>query len=322
MRTDPAIPPSHKTAIVYDFDGTLAPGNIQEHSFLPKHGIKKKAFWKQVRKLAEKHDCDEILVYMHEMLKLAKKKSAPIARNDLKKHGSNIKLYQGVDSWFDRLNDYATERNLDLEHYVISSGNEEIIRGCQIHDRFKQIFASRFIYDENGIAEWPGLAINYTTKTQYLFRINKGISNSWNNEAVNRWIPLDERSIPFERMIFIGDGDTDIPSMKMVRHQGGHAIAVFKPDIWDSSTTQKKLYNLIAEDRANYVAPADYTKGKQLDIIVKGILGRYARDTGFRSTPRTEAITTLNKDADSKHEGKKAKKALPGLSQKRQTQCL
>lgn len=282
MSTNLTTPP-HKTAIIYDFDGTLAPGNIQEHSFLPKHEVDKNDFWKQVRELAKKHDCDEILVYMHEMLKLARDKGIPITREILRQHGSDIRLYLGVDSWFTRLNKYAADRDLDLEHYVISSGNEEIIRGCQIHDRFKQIFASRFMYDSNGIAEWPGLAINYTTKTQYLFRINKGIHNSWDNQAVNRWIPLDERSIPFRRMIFIGDGDTDIPSMKMVRHQGGHAIAVFNSDIWDNPKTQEKLYHLIAEDRANYVSPAEYSEGGQLDVIVKGILARYARDTGFRS---------------------------------------
>jgi len=276
LACDTSLP--RKTAIVYDFDGTLAPGNMQEHSFLPKHDVDKNVFWKQVRELAKKHDCDEILVYMHEMLKLARDKGIPITREVLRQHGSDINLYPGVESWFTRLNQFAADRNLELEHYVISSGNEELIRGCQIHDRFKQIFASRFIYDSHGIAEWPGIAINYTTKTQYLFRINKGIYNSSDNEAVNRWIPLDKRPIPFERMIFIGDGDTDIPSMKMVRHQGGHAIAVFKSDIWDDEKTQEKLYHLIAEDRANYVAPANYSQGGQLDVIVKGILARYARD--------------------------------------------
>jgi phosphoserine phosphatase len=269
-----------RTAIVYDFDGTLAPGNIQEHSFLPKHDVDKGEFWKRVRLVAESQDCDEILVYMHEMLKLARQKNIPITRDDLRKHGADLELYKGVESWFDRLNVYASDRGLDLEHYVISSGNDELIRGCQINSRFKRIFASRFLYDEEGTAQWPGLAINYTTKTQYLFRINKGVENSWDNEAVNRWIPLDERPVPFERMIFIGDGDTDIPAMKMTRQQGGHAIAVFKPDIWDNQKTQEKLHNLIAEDRANYVAPADYSQGGQLDVIVKGILARYARDAG------------------------------------------
>jgi phosphoserine phosphatase len=279
MQSDSIISTACKTAIVYDFDGTLAPGNIQEHSFLPDHEMDKGIFWNRVKTLTEQHDCDQILVYMREMLRLSKDKGVPITRERLRSYGADLELYPGVESWFARLNEYAANRQLELEHYVISSGNEEIIRGCQISDRFKQIFASRFIYNENGTAEWPGLAINYTTKTQYLFRINKGVDNSWDNEAVNRWIPLDERRVPFERMIFIGDGDTDIPAMKMVRQQGGHAIAVFSSDIWNNERTQEKLHHLIAEDRANYVAPADYSQGGQLDVIVKGILARYARNS-------------------------------------------
>lgn len=279
MATEPSNATSRRTAIVYDFDGTLAPGNIQEHSFLPDHDVDKVVFWNNVRSLSEEHDCDQILVYMREMLNLAKDKGVPITRELLRSYGADLELYPGVESWFGRLNEYAANRKLQLEHYVISSGNEEIIRGCQISDRFKQIFASRFIYNEEGTADWPGLAINYTTKTQYLFRINKGVNNSSDNEAVNRWIPLDQRPVPFERMIFIGDGDTDIPAMKMVRHQGGHAIAVFSHDIWNNERTQEKLHHLIAEDRANYVAPADYNQGGQLDVIVKGILSRYARES-------------------------------------------
>jgi phosphoserine phosphatase len=278
METEPNTAKNRRTAIVYDFDGTLAPGNIQEHSFLPDHEVDKAVFWNNVRSLSEEHDADQILVYMREMLRLAKDKGVPITRDRLRRYGAGLELYPGVESWFGRLNEYAANRKLELEHYVISSGNEEIIRGCQISDRFKQIFASRFIYNEEGTADWPGLAINYTTKTQYLFRINKGVNNSSDNEAVNRWIPLDKRPIPFERMIFIGDGDTDIPAMKMVRHQGGHAIAVFSSDIWKNERTQEKLHHLIAEDRADYVAPADYSRGGQLEVMVKGILARYARD--------------------------------------------
>jgi hypothetical protein len=129
---------------------------------------------------------------------------------------------------------------------------------------------------------WPGLAINYTTKTQFLFRINKGIANSWDNDAVNRWQPMSDRPVPFSRMIFIGDGDTDIPSMKMVRHQGGQAIGVYDPKKWGEAKSQERLYKLIAEDRANFVAAADYGEASQLEIIVKGIVGRFARDAGYR----------------------------------------
>jgi len=160
----------------------------------------------------------------------------------------------------------------------VAAGIHEMIEGCEIAESFKHIFASKFIYDEDGVAIWPGIAINYTTKTQFLFRINKGVINNWDNGSVNKWIKMDERPIPFERMIFIGDGDTDIPSMKMVRLQGGHSIAVFDPEEWpkdgSGSKAQEKVFKLISEDRVHFVVPADYRNGSQLNITVKGILGR------------------------------------------------
>ena len=165
---------------------------------------------------------------------------------------------------------------LGLEHYIVSSGNLELIQGSAIAERFCRVYASQFIFNEDGEAIWPGLAINYTNKTQFLFRINKGVDNNWDNEAVNRWVPMHKRPVPFERMIFFGDGDTDIPSMKMVRHQGGHSIAVFDPADFDANRSQEKIYKLIAEDRVHFVAPADYSAGSQLDVITRGILSRIA----------------------------------------------
>ena len=121
-----------------------------------------------------------------------------------------IPLFEGVELWFDRMNAYAIDRKLLLEHYVISSGIREMIEGCSIFPAFKKVFASSFAYNAEGAAVWPAVAINYTTKTQFLFRINKGIENTWSNEEINRWQPMNERPMPFQRMIFIGDGDTDI----------------------------------------------------------------------------------------------------------------
>jgi hypothetical protein len=269
-----------RTAIVYDFDGTLARGNIQEHTFLPDKGIPKDEFWADVRKEAESTDSDEILVYMRKMLEAAKDSGEPLKRPALRDAGRSTPLFEGVPGWFDRINDHATKIGLSLEHYVVSSGIHEMIEGCEIAGKFKHIFASKFIYDENDVAIWPGIAINYTTKTQFLFRINKEVINNWDNESVNKWMPMEKRPIPFERMIFIGDGDTDIPSMKMVRLQGGHSIAVFDPEEWpkdgSGSKAQEKVFKLISEDRVHFVAPADYRNGSQLDITVKGILGRIA----------------------------------------------
>jgi phosphoserine phosphatase len=270
-----------RAAIVYDFDGTLAPGNMQEHSFIPSLDLTPEAFWGKVKATARTEDADEILVYMREMMLLARARGAPITREMLEQHG-RVPLFDGLDRWFERVASYAHEHNLTVEHYVISSGLLEMIRGCAIHSRFTKVFASRFIYDERGRAAWPGVAINYTTKTQFLFRINKGINNTWDSDRINRWVPMEERPLPFSRMIFIGDGATDIPSMKTVRSQGGHSIAVFDPRRWDSAPARELVFRLISEDRAHFVAPADYTEGSQLDVTVRGILGRIARDAGFR----------------------------------------
>ena len=269
-----------RVAIVYDFDGTLARGNMQEHSFLPELGVNSKTFWNDVKAAARKNDADEVLVYMWHMLELAKEKGIRITKKALTNHGKEIPLFAGVDDWFRRIDKFATERTLSIEHYVVSSGNHEIIAGSKIFRLFKNVYASRFIFGKAGEAVWPAVAINYTTKTQFLFRINKGIENSWDNEQINRWVPMNERPVPFSRMIFIGDGDTDIPSMKMVRFQGGHSIAVFDPESFQQSP--KKVYRLIAEDRVHFVAPADYSDRSQLDVTIKGILARMARDVGYR----------------------------------------
>jgi len=271
-----------KIAIVYDFDGTLARGNIQEHSFIPDIGLTSAAFWDEVKAEAERHDADEILVYMWRMLDHARRKGAAVTVDALREHGRKTPLFDGVDSWFGRIGEYASKRSLGIEHYVISSGIHEMIAGCSVFEKFKRVFASRFIYSEAGEAIWPGVAINYTTKTQFLFRINKGIDNTWDNQQINHWKPMNERPIPFSRMIFVGDGETDIPSMKMVTYQGGYSIAVFDPGKWESERSQKHIYRLIAEDRARFVVPADYRSGSQLDVTVKGIIGRVARDLGYR----------------------------------------
>jgi phosphoserine phosphatase len=273
-----------RAAIVYDFDGTLAQGNIQEHSLIPELlGLGVDEFWAEVGREKRTHDADEILIYMRLMLEKARARGIAITRELLREHGSAAPLFPGLDTWFSRINAHARERGLCLEHYVISSGNEEMIRGCSIVGNFRKVFASRFVYDQQGHASWPAVAINYTTKTQFLFRINKGVDNSWDNEAVNRWQPMNQRRVPFTRMIFIGDGETDIPCMKMVRHQGGYSIAVYDRAKWESAQdselrqkAQERVFRLIAEDRVHFVAAGDYRDGSQLEITVKGILGRIA----------------------------------------------
>jgi phosphoserine phosphatase len=266
-----------KTAIVYDFDGTLARGNLQERSFIPKMNLTREEFWDEVKTRTRTEDADEILVYMHLMLEKAKENGVEVTKQMLREHGEHANLFNGLKDlqWFARINAFAAQYGLDLQHYIVSSGIEEMIRGCSIQSVFHQVYASKYIYDGE-VAAWPGVAINYTTKTQYLFRINKGVENHWDNKAINKSMPEGSRPIPFRRMIFLGDGDTDIPTMKMLTYQGGHSIAVY-----DEERGQKdldKIHGLISDDRVDFVAPANYEENSQLDIIVKGILGRIAHE--------------------------------------------
>lgn len=277
----------YRTAIIYDFDGTLARGNIQERGFIPAIGKSPGEFWSMVKERAEKEDADEVLIYMLLMMELSQ---SPIRREELREHGKSAALFNGLSGgeWFRRINQYAHDHGLALDHYVISSGNFEMIEGCPIFECFRKVFASRYVFDDNGNAKWPSVAINYTTKTQYLFRINKGIDNNWNNEKINSFVPEAERPVPFKRMIFIGDGDTDIPAMKMTTFQGGHSIAVYDPK--RETQDMNKIHRLIAQDRVNFVAPADYDVNSPLDVIIKGILGRIARESGATAIERAATV--------------------------------
>ena len=269
-----------KTAIIYDFDGTLARGNMQEVSFIPSVGMDIGAFWAEAEKLTKDADADGILMYMQLMLAHARRNKAPITRETLSDQGREVALFEGLRdlSWFDRMNAFGAQYGLDIEHYIISAGLEEMIEGTPIRSALTHVFASHYVYDEKGEAAWPAVGVNYTTKTQYLFRINKGVNNHWENERVNHFIPDDQRRIPFERMIFLGDGDTDVPTMKMMHTKGGFSIAVYDP--LNREKDQKKVYSLISEDRVNFVAAADYREGTALDLIVKGLVGRIAINSG------------------------------------------
>ena len=263
------------TALVYDFDGTLARGNLQEQSFIPNIGMERDQFWAEVKQRTKAYDADEIFVYMQLMIDKAREKGAKVTKNALCAHGRNADLFPGLTdgTWFARVNGHAAQLGLQLDHYVISSGVSEMIQGCPIHHHFRHVFASKFIYVGDN-ASWPGVAINYTTKTQYLFRINKGIHNHWDNDAINEYTPDHFRPVPFERMVFIGDGYTDIPTMNMLTQKGGYSIAVYDPDPQATFRNLDTIGKLIAHDRVNFVAPADYTEDSQLDIIVKGVLSR------------------------------------------------
>lgn len=253
-------------AIAYDFDGTLADGNMQEHQFLPEIGIAPADFWAEVKRVTQEQQADEVLVYMNLMLRKAAAAEAPVRREDFKARGSAIKFFEGVEDWFDRIDRHGREKGVRVEHFVISSGNAEILAGTPIASKFKQIYASKFMFDHNGVAAWPALAVNYTTKTQYLFRINKGAHDLADNKAVNKFVEKRDRPMPFENMVFIGDGSSDIPCFRLVKDQGGLAVAVYKPKTKDAQKNATKYLN---EGRVHAVASANYSEGSDLDRIVK-----------------------------------------------------
>lgn len=256
-------------AIAYDFDGTLADGNMQEHQFLPDIGMKPKAFWEEVKRLTKEHQADEVLVYMNLMLKKASAANVPVRREDFKARGRAITLFDGVGGWFDRITEYARIRGVRIEHYLISSGNAEIVAGTPIASKFREVYASKFLFDENGVAAWPALAVNYTTKTQYLFRINKGSHDLSDNAKVNQFVEKKDRPIPFENMVFIGDGSTDIPCFRLVKEQGGLSVAVFKPH---TKGAKSKAERYIKDGRVHCAVPANYTDGGELDAIIKSAI--------------------------------------------------
>lgn len=253
-------------AIAYDFDGTLAPGSMQEHRFLPDIGIKAKDFWKEVKRLTKEHQADEVLVYMNLMLRRASAAGVSVRKEDFKERGKAIKLFEGVEKWFDRTTEYGRKKGVRIEHYLVSSGNAEIVAGTPIASKFAQVYASKFIFNENGVADWPALAVNYTTKTQYLFRINKGAHDLSDNSKINEFVEKRNRPVPFENMIFIGDGSTDVPSFRLVKDQGGLSIAVFKPHTKGARKMASKYKD---EGRVHCAVPAIYTEDSELDGVVK-----------------------------------------------------
>ena len=255
-------------AIMYDFDKTLCTKNMQEYSFIPNVGMKPKDFWEMSEKLSKTEKMDGVLAYMRLMIVEATKHDISIHREDFVKLGKNLKFYKGVEEWFDRINKYGEEKGVNIEHYIISSGLAEIIEGSDIFSKFKDVFACEFLYDVNGVACWPKNVVNYTTKTQFLFRINKGVTDLSDDKSLNEYTPEDERRVPFRNMIYIADGLTDVPCMRLVKSNGGFSIAVYQANK-ESKEVSKRL---MEDDRVNFAVPANYTEGEKLDLVVKDII--------------------------------------------------
>jgi len=271
-------------AVVYDFDGTLTPQPMQEYTILPELGIKDgKRFWKQVNEESARTNGEAIVTYMRLMLEKSKARHFPVTAQRLKKLAKNINYFPGVQTYFKRINDYVKKQfgqDIELRHYVISAGLKEIISGTVIAKYLYKVFASEYYYDEYGRATFPNVIVNDTLKTQFIFRINKGKENL--NENINLHMPVPLRPIPFQNIMYIGDGLTDVPCMTVIRKNGGYAIAVYKSH---SPRGKKICRELLKAERVNFIAKADYKSGTELDRLIKLLLGnivegiRYGRES-------------------------------------------
>lgn len=256
-------------AIMYDFDKTLCTKDMQEYAFIPALGMNSVAFWGETNALTDAEEMDNILAYMYKMVEKAREKKVPITRDTFREMGRSVEFFDGVLSWFDRINEYGEQAGVRIEHYIVSSGIKEIIEGTPIAEKFKKIYACEFMYDYNGTIQWPKFAVNYTAKTQFLFRINKGVLtiDSKSADKLNQYTPENERRVPFRNMIYIGDGLTDVPCMKLVKSNGGQSIAVY-----DQGKGREAAHNLLKADRVNFVATADYGSGSDIETIVQAII--------------------------------------------------
>ena len=288
-------------AICYDFDKTLSPDDMQAQGYIQEVGYNVKDFWKESNELAENNDMDQNLAYMYKMVEKAHGKFV-FNRSALEDYGSRVSLFPGVEEWFERIKKYGKEHGVIVEHYIISCGLKEMIDGTSVakNGAFEKIYASSFYYDKSGVALWPAQVINYTNKTQFLFRISKGILNI-NDQGVNDSFGMDEIRVPFRNMVYIGDSDTDVPCMKLVNSYGGHSIGVYNADTKDKT----KVHKMMREGRIKYYMPADYREGTELDSLIKAIIYRTATNEVLEGVYAQCKNETRDSDKLSSEEEKK-----------------
>ncbi len=276
-------------AICYDFDKTLSPDDMQAQGYIQSVGYDVQKFWDESNDLAKANDMDNNLAYMWKMVQESEGRMV-FNKEKLAEYGARVKLFDGVEDWFERIRAYGKTRNVIVEHYIISSGLKEMIEGTKMAraGAFEKIYASSFYFNDRGVAKWPAQVINYTSKTQFLFRIEKGVLDI-NDPGVNAYFSPEEIRVPFRNMVYIGDSDTDIPCMKLVNTYGGHSIGVYDP----ATQNKEKVYKMMHDKRIRYYAPADYTELSELDLLVKAIIDKTAaneilEDRHFRNIRRSE----------------------------------
>lgn len=266
-------------ALCYDFDKTLSPDDMQAQGYIQAVGYDVPDFWRESNGLAERNDMDQNLAYMY-MMQEAAQGQVLFTRKQLEEYGAQVSLFPGVESWFERIRDYGREHGVIVEHYIISSGLKEMIEGTSVAraGAFEKIYASSFYFNERGVAVWPAQVVNYTNKTQFLFRIEKGVLDV-NDPGVNDSFSPEEIRVPFRNMIYLGDSDTDIPCMKLVNTYGGHSIGVYNAETRDKA----KVYKMMRDGRIRYFVPADYSEGTELDTLVKAIIDRTAANEALEA---------------------------------------
>lgn len=298
-------------AICYDFDKTLTPDDMQAQGFIQSVGYDVPEFWKESNGLAENNDMDQNLAYMFKMMEAAEGQVL-FTKDSLKRYGAQVRLFPGVESWFQRIRKYGEEHGVIVEHYIISSGLKEMIEGTTIANEFEKIYASSFLYNEKGVAKWPTQVVNYTNKTQFLFRIEKGVLDI-NDLGVNEAFAPENIRVPFRNMVYIGDSDTDIPCMKVVNSNGGYSIGVYNADIQDKA----KVYKMMREGRIRYFAPSDYSEGSQLDELVKAIIDRTVTNEKLEEIHFRCKRENIEADKQSSEEGKAKTDLLIALENSR-----
>ena len=254
--------------IMYDFDKTLSTTDMQNYDFIPNLGMTPEEFWGATTEFTEKEGVERILSYMYMMILKAKEKGIKLTREYLRECGKNIKFYPGVSTWFKRINEYGESKGVKVEHYLVSSGTMEIVEGCSIYDCFTKAWGCEYYYNEEGEPVWPKLAINYTQKTQFFFRISKGVTDTKNDNSVNEKTP--ERRIPYKNIIYMGDGMTDVACMTLVKHNEGTSIAIYPEKESD------KVRDLYKDGRCNFMCRADYSAGSDLERVIKLIIDKVA----------------------------------------------
>ncbi|MCD8195108.1 MAG: haloacid dehalogenase-like hydrolase [Coprobacillus sp.] len=270
-------------AILYDFDKTLSVTDMQNFSFIPAMGMTPDEFWGETTKFSQKTGCEKILSYMYMMIKCGNDKGIKISREFLQSCGKNIKYFPGVSTWFKRINEYGESKGVKVEHYLVSSGTKEIVEGCSIANEFTELFGCEYLYDENGNAIWPKLAINYTQKTQFLFRIAKGVGDMNDEEGVNR--KTKEYRIPYSNILYVGDGMTDIACMTLVKRNGGRAVAVYPEGQIES------VKGMYSDGRVDFVCKADYSAGSDVEKVIR----MHIDDVALNNDMQKKQLSLLNK---------------------------